>query len=549
MKNYPRVYRKEDEFRGGEPAKFINNWEKLSMKVRQKPTSFQVETLKYGLNVNDYLKKGGILANELPNAKSADKYPDFVSNGLTNWLRQKVIVEIEEAEALKGVINPLTVAVDDSNPPQPKRLCLHTLHCNNKTKKLPMKLPSVTEVAGLTNRNVMLAKFDLKSGFLHIPLMIMCMKLFIMKWRGRYYKFITMPWGTSFATAVFQRFQQLIVAHLQQQRLICFNYIDDLLVVIREDAGWRPRAVITYVLDLFLSLGYFVSSKKCSVEAERNLVFLGIGIDPINQKFYIMEEKRQKLIRLATEIATGQSVTVKQIQKWSGFMMSLSLIIPTAASWLGPAYNAIKNKSEHELIKLSPQMTEAVKRWKKKTNIPTEASWKPESRTCLNWWVARNDCEFWAETEKGDAITPIEYFPFFIQRIAITTGYNCEHVHLFTRDASIASISDPKCQDDNILLFRSEMLRLSKRKITFHLQTEEYYEEGLAVEAAKMLDFRFNGKIMIDLMASSFNNYGDKVGRPLLEYREWKTKCLFEYKEEWDGYALLFPPEKWLKRP
>lgn len=333
VKGYPRVMRETAEFRGGEPRKFLRNWTALSTKVLGKPDSFQTETLKFGLNVNAYLKPGGIKAEWLPNASSTAKFPEFVTQGIEAWLQQEVIQEITKEEALNGVINPLTVAVDDSDNPQPKRLCLHTLRCNDKTqKKLHMTLPSVTEVAGMTSKSVLMVKYDLKSGFLHVPLLPSSMKLFYLHWQGRFYKFIVMPWGTSFATAVFQRFQSLILAHLQQLKLIAFNYIDDLLVVIRRNSGWKPQAVITYVLDLFLSLGYFVSPNKCSVTPQSSLVFLGIGIDVINKEFYLTEEKRTKLCKLAQKISKNEQLTVKQLQKWAGYVNSLSLVMPKATS-------------------------------------------------------------------------------------------------------------------------------------------------------------------------------------------------------------------------
>lgn len=506
--NYPILHRDTNDFTGAEPKLFLHNWVELSEIVLGRPNSFQVETLRHGLNVNAYLMPGGIRAEWLAKASSTTKFPNFVTEGIQTWLKQKVIVEITREEAMNGVINPLTVAVDDSDTPKPKRLCLHTLRCNDKThKKLPMTLPAVTEVAGLTDETVLMVKCDLKSGFLHIPLLPSSMKLFHLHWQGKFYKFIVMPWGTSFATAVFQRFQALILAHLQQLKLIAFNYIDDLLVVFRPDSGWKPQAVITYVMDLFLALGYFVSPGKCSTEPLPRLVFLGIGIDVVKKEFYLTEEKREKLQSLARNIVQRKNVTVKQLQKWAGYVNSLSIVMPKAISWLGPVFNSLKGMSESDKIAPPPELVEVISRWQWAINLPTVMSWLPQTKTSLNWWVHKEGEKFWAQTDDGENITQPQNFRGFLEVLQNSVHRETTYLHLFTKVQAVADITDPKQRGDDVMGYKIMLLENVKTKVTFHMQGEDRWEEGLTPEAASMLKYAYKDKITIDLMASSFNNY------------------------------------------
>lgn len=171
-------------------------------------------------------------------------------------------------------------------------------------------------------------------------------------------------------------------------------------------------------------------------------------------------------------------------------------------------------------------------------------SWLPQTRATIDWWVCKKDNLFWATTNSGDPITAPDSFQNFATKIAQRIDPAVTFAHLFTRDPEVAAITDPKQRHDEVMAFKLILLETIKAKVTFHIQSEDKWEEGLTEQAARMIHRKFRGKISIDLMASSFNNYGTKIGQPNMRYLSWEGKSLFEYKEEWAGYGLLFPPEK-----
>lgn len=130
-----------------------------------------------------------------------------------------------------------------------------------------LKLPSVPVLASVTRESSLLAKFDLKSGFLHIPLRDEDKLLYCFQWLGEYFWFEVMPWGTTFATWVFHKLQEPLGNYLIELNIPAVNYIDDLAIVLNrlelsQYEITRMRNLLTYTVDLLTSLGFFYQKQK-----------------------------------------------------------------------------------------------------------------------------------------------------------------------------------------------------------------------------------------------------------------------------------------------
>ena len=102
--------------------------------------------LDYGLDLHSGLR-GCCSGKRAQNARSTEKFSNFVTQELQTWLRQGVVELVQDVDEELMTINGLTVAIDAGVP---KRLCLHTLFLNDVLVDKPFHLPNVYDLASMS---------------------------------------------------------------------------------------------------------------------------------------------------------------------------------------------------------------------------------------------------------------------------------------------------------------------------------------------------------------------------------------------------------------
>jgi len=100
--------------------------------------------------------------------------------------------------------------------------------------------------------------------------------------------------------------------------------------------------------------------KKCSLNPERVITYLGIDCDSHNMKFLVPEERRDKYIPLLQQLLTQTSVSYSEIEKMVGKLVSLECAVP-AGMWY--------TRYQYAAMTLSGLKPDSSKRLKNSTMI------------------------------------------------------------------------------------------------------------------------------------------------------------------------------------
>ena len=87
-------------------------------------------------------------------------------------------------------------------------------------------------------------------------------------------------------------------------------------------------------LTIFYRCGYFMTFPKCLLESTTDLVFLGVGCDTAQRRFYVPEDKLRKLEAILRE-------SFSQLEKLAGKCTSMSVAVPPASLYTHHMYRHI----------------------------------------------------------------------------------------------------------------------------------------------------------------------------------------------------------------
>ena len=101
------------------------------------------------------------------------------------------------------------------------------------------------------------------------------------------------------------------------------------------------RKAVALSLTLFYRCGYFVAFPKCSLEATTDLVFLGIGCDTAQCRFYVPEDKLRKQETILREVIDSRSILFSQLDKIARKCTSMCVAVPPASLYTHHMYRQI----------------------------------------------------------------------------------------------------------------------------------------------------------------------------------------------------------------
>ena len=113
----------------------------------------------------------------------------------------------------------------------------------------------------------------------------------------------------------------------------------------RDTRGLNPsgqtnaaREAVALALTIFYRCGYFTAFPKCSLEPTTHLVFLGVGCDTAQRRFYVPEDKLQKLEAILRDAIDSRSISFGQLEKLAGKCTSMSVAVPPASLYTHQMY-------------------------------------------------------------------------------------------------------------------------------------------------------------------------------------------------------------------
>lgn len=181
---------------------------------------------------------------------------------------------------------------------------------------------------------------------------------------GVYYVYTALPFGLSVSPYVFTRVVKVFATFLRRpvfpngllfsasfaprkfvrEGFACLVYLDDILILLRADGGTKVRLRLLFlILDCF---GVAINHAKSDFRPRRVREHLGIILDLRTRSFSVSDAKLHKLRGQAAALARWAAahkrwVPKQQLAQFTGYVISLSVAIPTARFHLLPLYDTL----------------------------------------------------------------------------------------------------------------------------------------------------------------------------------------------------------------
>ncbi|KZR98775.1 Uncharacterized protein APZ42_005654, partial [Daphnia magna] len=114
-----------------------------------------------------------------------------------------------------------------------------------------------------------------KDAYLTIALCPEQRFLFQFKWREKFFKFISMPFGLGPAPVVFIKLLKPIVSFLRQRGVRLVIYLHDILIIGHSKES--AEEAVNQVFHLFVSLGFVIHEEKSIMLPTQFLEYIGLG--------------------------------------------------------------------------------------------------------------------------------------------------------------------------------------------------------------------------------------------------------------------------------
>ena len=134
---------------------------------------------------------------------------------------------------------------------------------------------------------------------------------------------------------IYHSLSAAVAQYLRSQDIPTSAWLDDFWMTnSRATRGLSPtgqknvaREAVALALTIFYRCGYFMALTKCSLEPTTDLVFLGIGCDTTQRRFYVPEDKLRKLEAILRDAFDSRSISFSQLGKLAGKCTSMNNIL------------------------------------------------------------------------------------------------------------------------------------------------------------------------------------------------------------------------------
>ena len=178
-----------------------------------------------------------------------------------------------------------------------------------------------------------------------------------------------LPFGSSISCAHFQLFSDALACIMEHKlKMRVTNYLDDFLFIAESEEHCND--MLTQFLETCQEIGCPVSEEKTE-PANEVMVFLGVLLDGKNHVLAIPKDKRIKGLRALRYITDHKKVTIKAIQKVTGFLNFLQCAIVPGRTFTRALYDKLKIKDkngnllkEYHHVSVSNQLKADCNVWK-----------------------------------------------------------------------------------------------------------------------------------------------------------------------------------------
>ena len=350
----------EDDFLSGHVQTAIKYWKETILTAHP----HRDEILGYigGERLSEFIDPVSAGIFEGSQFKGADVIPTELPNHVLTSHDGWVNTEIKSL-VQKGSLAVWTTVADTKAQPR-RRICLplgvgpnkprfiwEARYLNCMCKHFPFQMDGVGKVALCSWKGARRVTLEHKSGFHNVPLAPE-------SWV--YYVWTVLCFGWCASLYIYHSLGDAVARYLRSQDIPTSAWLDDFWMSnSRATRDLSPtgqkeaaREAVALVFTIFYRCGYFMAFPKCSLEPTTDLVFLGVGCDTAQRRFYVPTDKLRKLEVFLRDAIDSRSVSFSQLEKLAGKCTSMSVAVPPASLYTHHIYRQIAefNRSEAERI-------------------------------------------------------------------------------------------------------------------------------------------------------------------------------------------------------
>lgn len=274
--------------------------------------------------------------------------------------------------------------------PKSGRICSNTRVLNTASKKMTIKMQSISSVRNMIEEDEWVLQLDLSKYYWAMQIHPNSRKYFRFRIGGQLYQWRVMPFGFINAMQIMKRLMDVVRKKFRQWGINSTCWVDDLVLFLGKDRH-TAEILAEKAVSLLKKLGYIINQEKTQKEVSKTFTFRGFDFDTKNYKISVPSTRLRDIRRQAAR--TPDVVSPRQ----------LACLIGKIRYAANVDRNIVARIVELEIAK--KEMLRRSKNWDQAHTLPTAAQ---EERTY--WRTCRDQRPTpiktdWtkAEVAQGDA--------------------------------------------------------------------------------------------------------------------------------------------------
>lgn len=386
----------------------------------------------------------------LPNPPSSKEDETFIKMEIEKLLLTGAVSVLSKKPK---VVSPLFVVRNTAKP----RMIINLSKLNDYIECPKFKYEDLGLVSSIICPKGWLAKFDMKSGYHHVPIHPDFRSYLGFAWPDKtgaikYYAFNALPFGLNVAPYIFTKIFRPLLALWRSKGIDCALYLDDGLIWARTFE--KCEESIAFVRVSLKAAGVYIQEEKSILVPVRAITFLGMIIDLENSRISPTKERLENTAKCLKLLETKTAPTLRERLKFTGQVSSMWVVLgPKASIFTKNLYKTICAYIFYDAkVPLNLEEKEELKIWKNFLTKPIFRSLIPPSKV-FSFYTDASNFALGAVTQNGETLSrpllPEERNESSTYRelLGVVFGLQCfegniteSEVHVFTDNQNILPI-------------------------------------------------------------------------------------------------------------
>lgn len=227
------------------------------------------------------------------------------------------------------------------------------------------KMEGIHVVRDLLLKGDYFTRIDLKDAYLAIPMHQHFQKFLRFRWLKQDFEFTCLPFGLAPAPRMFTKVMRTVISHLRERGIRCVIYLDDLLLMNRNQEVLKGQTLSA--LDLLEALGFLVNYPKSQLTPVQEVEYLGFLINSMRRELQLPRSKVDQIKAEAGQVLAKGEASARQLAQLIGKLSAVILAVYPAPlhyrSLQALKHKALASFGYDGSIRLSQEAKEDLQWW------------------------------------------------------------------------------------------------------------------------------------------------------------------------------------------